>query len=300
MAKHAWSQFQGTFRTTARPYREMRIISSLLLLFLALPLSAATTQPSLDSKCDALLAKWKDRLDEEHFVTLVSPPFILAGDGGQARLESYRDHTVLAAARALHATYFDAQPTEPILIFLFETEAPYKRLAKKWFDDDNVPHFGFCRSDGVMLMNISTGGGTLVHEIVHALIKPDFPTVPTWFNEGLASLYEQCNMDGDRIVGLKNWRLPALKGAIRDGSLRPLDQMIADPDFYGEHMGLNYAQARYLLMYLQEKGQLQQFYRDFRAHVADDPSGIETLRKLVAPKTLPQFEHEWRAWVLAL
>ena len=70
-------------------------------------------------------------------------------------------------------------------------QPPYRRLAKKWFDEDDVPHFGFCRRDGTMLMNISTGGGTLVHELVHALIRPDFPNVPTWFNEGLASLYEQ-------------------------------------------------------------------------------------------------------------
>ncbi len=279
----------------------MHRLIAITLLCMTTSSQAATTQTSLQSQCDALLAKWKDRLDEEHFATLISPPFVLAGDGDMARLRSYRDGTVLAAARALHATYFDAQPTEPILIFLFETEPPYRRLARKWFDEDDVPHFGFCRADGVMLMNISTGGGTLVHELVHALIKPDFPTVPTWFNEGLASLYEQSNIDGDKIIGLKNWRLPALKQAIRANQLRSFEEMIADPDFYGkEHEGLNYAEARYLLMYFQEKGQLQHFYRDFRANAKSDPSGIETLRAMVAPKKLADFENEWRAWVLAL
>ena len=278
----------------------MRILLTLILAALCAPIEAATTQPSLQTECDTLLAKWKDRLDAEHFSTLVSPPFVLAGDGGEDRLRGYRDHTILASARALHAMYFDAQPTKPILIFLFETEPPYRRLAKKWFNENDVPHFGFCRADGVMLMNISTGGGTLVHELVHALIKPDFPDVPTWFNEGLASLYEQSNFDGDRIVGLKNWRLPALKQAIRAGNLRPLEELINDPDFYGEHVGLNYAQARYLLMYLQEKGELQKFYRDFRAAAKDDPSGMETLQKLIAPEPLKDFEREWQAWVLAL
>ena len=37
-------------------------------------------------------------------------------------------------------------------------------------------------------MNIGTGGGTLVHELTHSLIAFDFPHVPDWFNEGLASL----------------------------------------------------------------------------------------------------------------
>jgi hypothetical protein len=292
-------QLLATFATAPRPYRWMRSLRVLLLLFLTAPSLAA--DQGLQARCDNLLAKWKDRLNEEHFVSLVSPPFVLAGDGGDEKLRIYRDRTIVAAARALHATYFDAEPDKPILIFLFESEEPYKRLAKKWFDDDDVPHFGFCRSDGIMLMNISTGGGTLVHELVHALIKPDFPTVPSWFNEGLASLYEQSNIDGDTITGLKNWRLPALKEAIRQNQLRSFEELIADPDFYGkEHVGLNYAQARYLMMYLQEKHLLQNYYRDFRAAAKDDPTGIETLKAVIGPKSLPEFEREWRAWVPGL
>jgi hypothetical protein len=278
------------------------MLRTILLACLLIPslAPAPATQDELRAKCDKLLAHWQARLDEAHFQSLISPPFVLAGDGGIEKLKGYRDRTILAAARALHATYFEAQPTEPILIFLFESEEPYKRLAKKWFDDDDVPHFGFCRHDGIMLMNISTGGGTLVHEVVHALIKPDFPSVPTWFNEGLASLYEQCDLDGDRIVGLKNWRLPALKKAIREDRLRPIDEMIADRDFYNaDRVGLNYAQARYLLMYLQEKGRLKQFYSDFRAAAKDDPSGVETLHA-VAPGKWQDFERQWRAWVTGL
>ena len=276
----------------------MRSLRVLLLLFLTQP--SLAVEPGLQARCDNLLAKWKDRLDADHFASLVSPPFVLAGDGGNEKLRIYRDRTVMAAARALHATYFDAEPDKPILIFLFESEEPYKQLAKKWFDDDDVPHFGFCRSDGIMLMNISTGGGTLVHELVHALIKPDFPSVPTWLNEGLASLYEQCDLDGDHIVGLKNWRLPALKKAIREDRLRPLDEMIADPKFYdSQQVGLNYAQARYLLMYLQEKGLLKQFYKDFRSRQKDDPTGVATLHAL-APENWAGFEKQWRQWVSGL
>jgi hypothetical protein len=277
----------------------MRLALIIPILFLVA--AAPATQEALSDECSQTLAKWKDRLDEEHFTTLISPPFVLAGDGGPERLKQYRDQTILAAAKALHTTYFDAQPAEPIVIFLFESEAPYRRLAKKWFDEDNVPHFGFCRNDGVMLMNISTGGGTLVHELVHALIKPDFPSVPTWFNEGLASLYEQCDLSGGKIRGLKNWRLPALKQAIRDNKLRSLRELVADEHFYNTDLtGLNYAEARYLLMYLQQKNQLTRFYKSFRAAVRDDPTGIKTLEAQIAPKSLDEFEREWRAWVLAL
>ena len=49
-------------------------------------------------------------------------------------------------------------------------------------------------------MNISTGGGTLVHEIVHPFIQSNFPNCPSWFNEGLGSLYEQCRERNGKIV----------------------------------------------------------------------------------------------------
>jgi hypothetical protein len=268
--------------------------------------AAPASQPSgrsfVEQKSLQLLASWKDRLAEEHFTAVAAGPFVIAGDGGPARLAQYRDHTILAAARALHAQFFKAEPAEPVLILLFETEGPYKRLAKKWFDDDDVPHYGFYRHrDRTMLMNVGTGTGTLVHELTHALIAPDFPNVPDWFNEGLASLYEQSSLGPDTITGHENWRLPALQKAIQSGKLRPLAELIADDDFRNnERVGLNYAQARYLMFYLQEKGQLRHYYAEFRTHAKDDPTGLASLKRVIAPQSLDDFEKDWRKWVMGL
>jgi hypothetical protein len=271
------------------------------ILVIASP-STQSTQPTLATKCDALLDKWQPKLSTEHFAVTISPPFVIAGDGGANRLTRYRDGTILPAMRALQKQFFAKPPSEPILILLFESEEPYRRLAKDWFGDTNVAYFGYCRHDGVMLMNVSTGTGTLVHELVHALIAPDMPRVPSWFNEGLASLYEQSQFTEDGgIRGLKNWRLPALQRAIRQDKLRPLGELIADDDFYAEdRTGLNYAQARYVLMYLQEKGTLREFYKAFRAGVKDDSTGAKTFKSHIAPQELKDFESEWRDWVLHL
>ena len=58
---------------------------------------------------------------------------------------------------------------------------------------------------------------------------------------------------------------------IKKDKLRPLSDLIADDDFYGDaHVGINYAQARYLLMYLQDQGKLPEFYKKFRAAHADE------------------------------
>jgi hypothetical protein len=271
--------------------------------FLSIVASASpTTQPSIETKCADLLAKWKPKLEKEHFAMTVSPPFVIAGDGGADRLAQYRDGTILPAVRSLQKQYFKTAPSEPILILLFESEQPYRRVAKDWFGDENVAHFGYFRHDGVMLMNVATGGGTLVHELTHALIAPDMPRVPDWFNEGLASLYEQSQFTSDGgIKGLKNWRLPALKQAIREKKLRPLSELMADDNFYSEELtGLNYAQARYVLMYLQEKGSLQTFYKSLRENIKSDPTGAKAFESHIKPQSLADFEIAWREWVLRL
>jgi hypothetical protein len=279
-----------------------RYIRCFCVLSLLSVFAVGVCASEMSDKCDKLLDKWKARFEEEKFNFVVAPPFVIAGNGDMRRIEGYRDRTILAAAKCLKTTFFEKDPTEPVLILLFESEGPYKRLAKKWFDDDDVPYYGFFRHDNIMLMNVGTGTGTLVHELTHALIKPDFPQVPSWFNEGFASLYEQCSLgQDDTIKGHENWRLSGLQKAIKSDKLRPLKELMEDRVFYKSEMtGINYAQARYLMLYLQEKGLLKKYYTAFRDGVKDDPTGYETLVKVVEPKKFDQFEKEWRAWVMTL
>jgi hypothetical protein len=258
--------------------------------------------PEITAKSDKLLDDWKTRFDEEKFNYVVAPPFVIAGNGRPESIRRYRDGSITAATRCLQKQFFKKQPAEPVLILLFESEGPYKRLAKKWFGDKDVPYYGYFRHDNVMVMNVGTGTGTLVHELTHALIKPDFPAVPGWFNEGLASLYEQCSLGfDDSIKGHENWRLPGLQKAINAGKLRPLGELIGDRNFYrSDLVGVNYAQARYLMFYLQEKKLLQKYYQQFRDNAKVDPTGVESLKDVIAPQSLEEFEKQWRQWVMGL
>lgn len=279
----------------------MRLALSLVLSCTWAWSAEPATQPAIEEKCQSLLSNWNERFDEARLSHLISPPFVIAGDGGIERLQRYDARTIRSATDALQREFFDAKPNDPILILLFESEPLYRRLAKEWFGDENVTPFGYFRRDGVMVMNVGTGTGTLVHELTHALIKPDFPNVPDWFNEGLGSLFEQCTINDNQIRGLPNWRLPALQRAIRQNKLRPLPELIEDPHFYGEaHVGLNYAQARYLLFYLQQQNKRLAFYKSLRANHATDPTGLATLKQTIAPRSLEQFEKDWRKWVLGL
>jgi hypothetical protein len=239
-----------------------RALASLSLLLL---IAAAPAPLPVEKKAQNLLAEWKPRFDAEKFNYVAAGPFVIAGNGSKERIARYRDQTILAAAQALHAMYFEKEPAEPVLILLFESAEPYQRLAKKWFGDEDVPHFGFFRrSQNVMLMNVGTGTGTLVHELVHALIAPDFPRVPDWFNEGWPA-----STSSARSAGLPldhrpaNWRLPALKAAIKKDELRPLRELIEDDEL------LRPAARRHEL----RAGALP----------ADVPAGEETAGRLLRP-----------------
>lgn len=49
--------------------------------------------------------------------------------------------------------------------------------------------------------------GTLKHELVHLLLRTKFNFLPDWFEEGLATLYEESSFDNtQQLEGKKNWR----------------------------------------------------------------------------------------------
>ena len=98
-------------------------------------------------------------------------------------------------------------------------------------------------------------------------------------NEGLGSLFEQSAEKDGHIVGLTNWRLSGLKKAIDRGDMMSFNGLThLDTDaFYRDDRGVNYAESRYLLYYLQQHDLLHAFYRSFRAARLTDPSGYKTL-----------------------
>ena len=73
-------------------------------------------------------------------------------------------------------------------------------------------------------------------------------------------------------------------------------------EFYEEDAGTNYAQARYLLYYLQERGLLVRYYQEFLANHDKDPTGYETLKRVLGltQRDMPSFERDWATWVLRL
>jgi len=52
--------------------------------------------------------------------------------------------------------------------------------------------------------------------------------------------------------------------------------------------------------YLQEKGLLVRFFRQFLANAKTDPTGYETLKRVLGEKDMLEFKQKWEKFVLGL
>jgi hypothetical protein len=199
--------------------------------------------------------------------------------------------------------YFVKQrPLFSLKVYLFKDAGTYQSFCFKYLKEDPSTPFGFYRSDGhLLVMNIATGNGTLAHELVHPFVESDFPGAPSWFNEGFASLYEQSMESNGKMMGLVNWRLPALQKAIRNKKCPGLSSFMADTsdNFYADDSGVSYGLARYLCFYLQQQGRLEQFYKSYRDQFSKDITGKKILETITGKK-LSDFEKSLHSWVLQL
>jgi len=228
---------------------------------------------------------------------------VVVGDETPAMVRRWAVGTIKWTVDKLKQDYFDKDPAEIIDIWLFKDDKSYRKHARQIFGDNPDTPFGYYSSrHRALVMNVATGGGTLVHEIVHPFVASNFPLCPAWFNEGLASLYEQCREKDGHIRGLTNWRLAGLQKKIRARDLPSFKQLThtTESQFYGATYGDNYAQARYLCYYLQEKGLLVEYYHKFCANREQDPTGYETLKKVLGEEDMVAFQGKWEAFVLSL
>lgn len=254
---------------------------------------------------DAHLAALDERLDKAGARSLkrrIEGPFVILGNGGDAQLDRYVE-LVRRVSEQLEADFFAARPTKILDVFLFEDARSYERTVRALTGESPTTPYGFYSSaQGGLFMNVATGGGTLVHELVHPYVEADFPDAPAWLNEGLGSLFEQSATRDGHIVGLPNWRLAGLQATLAAGGA-PTFEALAHLDraaFYGKGSGTHYAEARYLLYYLQEHGLLRDFYRQARAAREIDPSGYEALVRVLGEQDMAAFQVRWATFVAEL
>jgi len=265
--------------------------------------AAATSDRSRNSEFAQHILKLRAKLPDGLFSIVLQKPFVVLGDEPAETVKERARDTVQWAVDRLKRDYFERDPAEIIDIWLFQDAPSYERYAEKFFGTKpSTPYGYYSPRDRALVMNIATGGGTLVHEIVHPFMAANFQECPAWFNEGLASLYEQSSQRDGHIIGLANWRLPGLQRAIRKGTVPSFKTLCETTtlEFYDRDRGTNYAQARYLCYYLQEQGLLIKYFHAFRKNAATDPSGYETLKTILGGDDMAKVQERWQSYVLKL
>jgi hypothetical protein len=174
---------------------------------------------------------------------------------------------------------------------------------------------GYSFRDDLSMVGIvpQTTYGTLAHELFHLMVRRDFGDVPPWLDEGMAALYEVSRAQPDgSIRGIPNWRGPVLRQLWH---LRPAvaDLVRADwgafeaaqNDWEPARQAANHATARYLVLFLQDKGLLVPVYRAFRERdalreVGDPADDVVTTFERAVGQSAKAVDGEFAAWFQGL
>lgn len=276
-----------------------KIIARVLIVLTALLTASTAFADTPDQHAEKL----RKKLTGREFTVIAEKPFVVIGDEDAASVKLWAERVIRGTVTRLKQDYFTKDPNETLEIWLFKDANSYQKHAKEFFGDTpDTPYGYYSPSKKALVMNIATGGGTLVHEIVHPFVEANFPDCPAWFNEGLGSLYEQSGTVDGHIYGYTNWRLSGLQKAIDDKGVPSFETLTSTTTrkFYNEDKGTNYAQARYLCYYLQERKLLVKFYREFTANAKTDPTGFKTLKKVLGVRDMNAFQRRWEKFVMGL
>jgi hypothetical protein len=145
----------------------------------------------------------------------------------------------------------------------------------------------------------------VVHEFTHALHFADQQARgqphPIWLIEGLGSLFESSSLVDDKLVPRHSARLQAVQAAVRAGRSIPWRRItqMSQPTFL-QDANLAYAQSRYMLFYMWEKGLLKRFYDEYTqtSSFQGDKTALESF-EIAFGRPIDEVERDWKAWILA-
>lgn len=209
-----------------------------------------------------------------HLNAINKDVFVLVGRYREEELEEHYRRGLEDAYRFLKHEYFPQGPQRLITVFL--SDDPYDLITDmiRIYDDPEIRvyedyvniisdmHFFGCfiKVDNLMAATIAGGYGTLLHELMHALIASDYPDAPSWLNEAMAMLYERSKWTPSRLVALPNWRMEFINEH-NIGSLADFDRILQDPPSDRDEFAQMLAKIRLLMLFLDSKELVNDFYK---------------------------------------
>lgn len=211
------------------------------------------------------------------------------------------DNDIRQVTESMTNHFISKTPDSATAVFLFKDFESYKDFTLKNTDieEKDLSPYGYYKiSQNIIVIYYLSWKGSTKHEVTHRFTKADFPNAPSWFDEGLSSLNEKSAFKDGRLKGEFSWRIIALRRAINDYRYTKLEQLMKtdDEELYGKRVSFYYAQSRYLLMYLEEKGLLEKYYKLFRDTYEQDNTGISQLEKILG-KPLEQIDEDYYEYI---
>ncbi len=147
-------------------------------------------------------------------------------------------------------------------------------------------------------------GRVLIHEFTHALHHGDMAAAkqqhPTWICEGFATLFESPLLTTAGLTAQPDGRLLVFQKAIRKKNTIAISELVKyEPKTFQDNAELCYAEARYLMLYLQDQGVLSKWYEAYKKGYDKDPSGLKAMEKVLGRKVF-QIEEDWLKWAAEL
>lgn len=202
------------------------------------------------------------------------------------------------------------------IVYLINDATSLLRLADKIHQlklDRRTLGYAVREDSSVVTLAPGLGLGTAQHELFHLLVRVDFGDIPTWFDEGVAAVYEVSQRCGDDYYGLTNWRTEVVKrfgmsslATLIEENASPFDDPTGEPH-YGEdvapsakRIARDMATARFLALYLQEHrilGQVFAALRDRDPGLSDDaPKDSIRILEGILNKPLPEIQVDLDTW----
>ncbi len=196
-------------------------------------------------------------------------------------------------AKSQWAQLFEHKPDQYVAVVL-PTLADYNKMIK-------MPGVEGIYMHSARMLIAKRLGQVMTHEFTHALHAGDLDPLgqehPIWIVEGLASMFEAGQFEGETLVPRDNYRLLYLQIAFRTHRLIPLDRLLTmkQPQFVA-NANLGYGEASSVMLYLYETKLLKKFYDTYKINFDKDPTGKKTIEQ-VTGKTFKQFESDWQQWM---
>lgn len=186
----------------------------------------------------------------------VKNEFLVASLSSQRNAKEHYERGIADFDAYFKQTFSFQKPTHYVTILLTEDPMELVDATNRLYPEAHLqpyaPFLGyFNRKDNLIAANGGMYGyGTLLHELMHSNINADFPDAPVWINEGLCSLYERTEWQGNRLIGLPNWRFDRVKPS----DFHNLEQL-------AENINIkNLSEIRMLLMYVDHINKIGEFY----------------------------------------